>query len=93
MFDNFLKTFGIFIGIPSIIVNLIQYRKNKKFEKYANEKELEIKMAELEKENGEHTHLNSHVLHNFNESEIEHTFKVQKLEVEIKYLLKILNKK
>ena len=95
-FENILKILGVLFA-PSLIFNIFQDIKSKKFKKFHNEKELEIKEAELITEKASYQNwLQSNQFYTGNDwrqKEIDHNLKVFRLESEIYFLKKVLNKK
>lgn len=93
---SILKFFGVLFA-PSFIFSIIQYRKNKKFEKLHNNKELEIKEAELiAEEISYQSELNFtpfYMGNDWRQKEINHNLRVLKLKSEINFLKNVLNKK
>ncbi len=98
--NNILNFFGTLFPF-SFIFGVWQYLKNKTVEKYINEKELEIKKVELDRENKKFQKiigdsgsqlLSVSGIDIINKIEEEHDFKIKKLSIEIQCLEKILNK-
>ena len=95
---NILKFFGGVFSV-SFIINLIQYKENRKLKKYHNEKELKIKEAELKAEIVSHENFRHTISYSFlqlgeyQEKEINYNLKVSKLVSEIEYINKILGRK
>lgn len=94
--DNLPFFISTGLAILSGVFNFYQYGKNKEFKKYASEKELRIKIAELKNEKGKYEDSLTDYSNFGNDRlklEREYEFKTEKIKSEIEYLEKILNKK